>query len=112
MKERLIVTGEYLFEGFDKAGAKVLEERFHNIETAGFYNALFNFLDYSGQAAETLNVTHIATGDGTSAAVEANTQLQNERFRKQITSKTKSAHQVVYKLSLLGDESNFTIREI
>ncbi len=112
--EMMKATGEYRIEGFDKNGAKVDDRTFKNVLTQEFFTRIFKFLNQGISAPEVdaLNLTHMATGTGTTTPSKSDTALGAEAFRKAISSKTYSANKFTCKLSLDTSESNFTITEI
>lgn len=108
------VTGKYRVEGFDLNDKKIYDKTFHNIVVQSFFTGVFKFLNQaiSGPDVDSLNLTHMATGTGTTTPSKSDTSLANEQFRKQLSSKAYSADTFTCKLSLLPSESNFTITEI
>jgi hypothetical protein len=96
--------GQYVFEWED--GRK---EVFDNVIVQNFFDGLFDALNGS---ACNLQITHMATGDGTSSALKADTALENEIFRKAISSKSFTSTKAIFKLSLAASESAFNIKEI
>lgn len=114
MQDTMIVKGDYRFEGFDIHEKKVSDKTFHNVLTQLYFTGIMKFLNEAidSPAVSDLNLTHMATGTGTTTALRSDTLLVTETFRKEITSKTKSASKFVCKLTLAPSESNFTITEI
>ena len=114
MKDIISASGEYRVEGFDRAGNKVSDQVFHNVLTQGFFTAIFQLLNQaiSAPAVDSLNLTHTATGNGTTPCLKADTAMESEQFRKQISSKSYSATKFTCKTSLDTTESNFTITEL
>jgi len=113
MNDKIKINGYYLFEGFDLNGKKVFEKEFENTITNNLFSTVINFFDNSsGQPNDVLNVSHIALGLGTTNAVKTDTILEYEQFRKQISTKSRTVNQFTYKLSLIGEEANFNIREV
>jgi len=101
--------GEYKFEGFDLNGKKVFDKTYKNVLVQNYFNEIFAMLNGDAVALE---LTHIATGDGVTAPLKANVALENELFRKAISSKSITATQFILKLSIAASESVFTIKEI
>ena len=110
----LKATGEYRVEGFDLSGNKVSDQTFKNVLTQGFFTGIFQFLNQAVSAPDvaSLNLSHMATGTGTTPASKSDTAMQTEVFRKAISSKTYTTKKFICKLSLDTSESNFTITEL
>jgi hypothetical protein len=113
MKDKLRIKGVWTFDGYEN-GVFVGRYKKENIIVQGFYDLLWQFLreDVDGPAVSDLNLTHMATGDGTTPAAIADTLLENELFRKSIASRTYTDDTFTCKLSLATSESNFDIREV
>lgn len=109
MKDNIKIYGEYNFIFLDEKGNFLKEENYKNVITQNLFNGLFDALDGTACA---LQLTHIATGDGTASALKADTALGNEIFRKAISSKSFTATKAIFKLSLATSESAFVIKEI
>jgi hypothetical protein len=108
-------AGQYRFEGYDiLTGEKVSDVLFKNVLTQEYFTRIFKFLNQaiSAPLVDDLNLSHMATGTGTNPAMKANTSLQTEAFRKQISSKSYGLTNIVCKLALNPDESNFQIKEV
>lgn len=114
MNEKMTASGEYRFEGFDLQGKKVLDKTFHNVLTQLYFTGIMKLLNQAidSPAAASLNLTHMATGTGTTAAMKSDTKLVTEGFRKDISSKTRQDTKFICKLNLAAGESNYTITEV
>lgn len=113
MDELSMFKGQYIFEEY-REGKLVSVKKFDNVLCQRYFTGIFNFLRQSdtSQAAAYLNITHFATGTGTTAPAKADTQLQTEVFRKSVTTRTQTNTTCVIKTTLAPSESNFTIKEV
>ena len=101
-------SGVYTIEGIDADGKRVFIET-HNVLVQGFFTNVFTLL--SGGAAA-LNITHLAVGSGTNAAMKADTALQTETGRKGVSSMSATATKLTVKTSIAVSELVSTWREI
>jgi len=115
--ETMRMRGKYtIFSENVKTGEKKTET-IHNVLTQPFFDALFGFFDQgiSGQAADSIDLEYIAIGDGTATALRADTTLDNETFRKGVSSKSDTDTKYTCVLSIDAAEGNPTggyIKEI
>src|SRR5574344_577357 len=109
LNEKLTLHGHYTVEGYDADGKLVERHEVDNLLTASLYTMIFNFLNASAQS---VSITHMATGTGTASPSQADTAMGTELFRKAPASKIAGTDTVTCKLILLPAESNGTITEL
>ena len=109
MNEKLTLHGHYTVEGYDADGKLVERHEVDNLLTASLYTMIFNFLNDSAQS---VSITHMATGTGTASPSQADTAMGTELFRKAPASKIAGTNMFTCKLILLPAESNGTITEL
>lgn len=110
MQDILKYKGEYCFEWLDAQGRKTgRKETYKNVLTQGFFDALFDAL--SGNTHD-LEITAMATGTGTNAAMKADIALQTQVFSKGLSSSSTTSTKYIAKMLLATTESNVIIREI
>ena len=109
MNEKLTLHGHYTVEGYDADGKLVERHEVDNLLTASLYTMIFNFLNASAQS---VSITHMATGTGTASPSQADTAMGTELFRKAPASKIAGTNMFTCKLILLPAESNGTITEL
>lgn len=115
--ESIKAVGIYKFEAYN---AKTLERiprldmTYKNILVQGFFTTVFEFLDQAISAPNVadLNLSHFATGTGTTTPMKSDTSLETEYFRKAISVKSFGSTSFVCKTVLGPTESNTTIREV
>lgn len=117
MTEGMQLKGKYVIEARDAETNKLLQVwRFDNQLTSinqTLRTAMLTGTAGSTYAADMFEIKYFAFGDGTNPATAADTQLQNELFRKQVTQvQTTSAGVVQSIVSLTIGEANFNITEI
>jgi len=88
-----------------------------NVLTQGFFDSIFAFLDQgvTGQDADVIDLNYFAYGEGTTTALRADTLLEDEIFRKLISSKSNTTTKYKCVLSVATSEGNPTggyIKEI
>lgn len=90
MIESLKPKGVYTIEYQDILTGKTIKVEKHNVIVQGFVSALWDFLDYTAQtpSANVLDLTYFAIGEGSTAALRTDTELETEYFRKAITQKS------------------------
>lgn len=117
INEGIKAVGIYKFEAYN---AKTLERipkldrTYRNILVQGFFTTVFEFLNQAISAPNVadLNLSHFATGTGTTTPMKSDTALETEYFRKAISVKSFGSTSFVCKTILGPTESNITIREI
>src|SRR5574344_250984 len=109
LNEKLTLHGHYTIEGYDADGKLVERHEVDNILTSALYTMIFNFLNASAQS---VSITHMATGTGTVSPSQSDTAMGAELFRKAPASKIAGTDTVTCKLILLPAESNGTITEL
>ena len=109
MNEKLKLHGHYTIEGYDADGELVERHEVDNLLTASLYTMIFNFLNASAQS---VSITHMATGTGTASPSQSDTSMSAELFRKAPASKIAGTDTVTCKMILLPAESNGTITEL
>ena len=114
LNDKLTLHGHYTVEGYDANGKLVERHEVDNLITTALYAKIFGFLNYgmTSQSADTLNITHMATGTGTASPSQADTAMGTELFRKAPASKIAGTNMFTCKLILLPAESNGTITEL
>ena len=111
LNEKLTLHGHYTVEGYDADGNLVERHEVDNLLTASLYRMVFDFLN-NGSSAQTVNITHLATGTGTVSPSQSDTTMGTELFRKAPASKIAGTDTVTCKMILLPSESNGTITEL
>src|SRR5574344_576813 len=111
LNEKLTLHGHYTVEGYDADGKLVERHEVGNLLTASLYRMVFDFLN-NGSSAQSVNITHMATGTGTASPSQADTAMGTELFRKALASKIAGTDTVTCKMILLPSESNGTITEL
>lgn len=108
MKEILKLHGLYVIESFDAQGNLLSKVEKKNLVTQNMFTGFFKFLNQAldAPAIDSLNLTHIAIGTGTNAALKTDTLLQTETFRKALASKTYNSETFVSKTSIQAAEGN------
>jgi len=109
LNEKLTLHGHYTVEGYDADGKLVERHEVDNLLTASLYTMIFNFLNDSAQS---VSITHMATGTGTASPSQSDTAMGTELFRKAPASKIAGTDTVTCKMILLPAESNGTITEL
>ena len=106
--------GIYKIDAYDCLYRLVWTKEYENIIVQNFYDAIWAYLnaDTDSPAADDIELNYFATGDGETIANISDTTLENEIFRKQITSKSYTDSMFTCKLFLGAVESNFNIKEI
>lgn len=106
--ERLQVHGAYEIEAINTATGERVTHRTSNIVVQGFYDALFEFLNYSSDSpdADVIDLTQIRLGTGTTAPTRNDTALEAEYFSKDITSKSYTDTTFTARLSIGAPEGN------
>lgn len=116
MKDSIYAHGIYQFEAFHRDGARAPEydATISNVVTQGWYTAVMKFMNQalSNPGISDLNLTHMAFGTGTTAALRSDISLSVEGFRKALSSKSFKGSKFTCKLALATSEANFTITEV
>jgi hypothetical protein len=105
MRDFIKAKGVYEFKNLD-TGEIIKKE---NVVCQNFFTPTFEAMKNNTSA---LDVLSFATGDGTTSALKSDTALDNEIFRKNITSITSDSTKVTIKTTLATSESNFNIKEV
>lgn len=116
IKEQSGFRGEYLIEVIDTLTGKKESHRLDNTLTAINQNIHLKMLlgDTTGFNFNDLDIKYFGFGTGTTPENPAQTQLVNETYRKQVTSKSfaPGTNYLESIVSLGSSEANFNIREI
>ena len=117
-QEKQLYKGYFEIELFDVLTkncvyrTKILENTLTEVNRQ-YRQAMLNGTATSqGFTIEDLTIRYFAVGDGSTLATVNDTQLENERFRKLLTSVTTSGIDVSSTTVFLSNEANFRIREI
>jgi len=96
-----------------ETGKKTILEK-HNLITQLLYNKLFGFMNADNVPIDcnSLNITHLALGTGTTAVTSADTKLAAELFRKGYTTKTQGLASFQTKVIIAPAEAVGNIKEI
>ena len=96
-----------------ETGEKKVSE-FHNLIMQAVYNKLFGFMnsDTVPIDCDSLNITHLALGTGTTAATSADTKLATEIYRKAYTAKTQGLASFQTKVIIAPADAVGYIKEI
>lgn len=100
------VKGAYIVENVDTGEKRT----YHNVITQNWFTNVFKAIN--GDPTADLIITSLATGDGLTPALKTNTELENELFRKNVTSISYTSTFIKITTLLAITESNFQIKEI
>jgi hypothetical protein len=117
------LVGRYTVQGYDENwnpaefecnGQMVSTYRGKNVLTQLLFTGFFKFLNAvtDTPAYDDLNITHLAVGTGTTAPAKTDTTLENEYFRKAVSSKSYTDDIFTAKMLMGTTEGNTTITEI
>ncbi len=109
--------GVFEYELLDAATGEVLKRETVNNLLTNFARTRYLKLlagHTSGLKIDDLKIRYMAFGDGTAAAAHSDTKLAHERYRQQITAKTRLSDRLrtMVSVSPYISASNFRIREI
>lgn len=115
VSNRLKAVGKYqLWDGGELIDGKMVGGRLiketHNMILDGFYNNITNGL--MGNATTSREFGYFVLGTGTTAVSESDTELVNQVFIKQETSKSVNGKIFVALCQLNTDEANYSIKEV
>lgn len=117
-KEQFVMKGYFILQAVDAdtneviGQTEILENTLTTINRTYRQAMLDGRFTSLGLSIDALEIQFIGLGIGTTASAETDTQLENETFRKQITSIESNAENTVTILQLIPSEANFRIREI
>lgn len=96
-----------------ETGEKKVSE-FHNLIMQAVYDKLFGFMNADNVPIDcnSLNITHLSLGTGTTAVTSADTKLAAELFRKGYTTKTQGLASFQTKVVIAPSEAVGNIKEI
>lgn len=115
--DRLYIDGWFVFQAVDiNTGKIVFKKAWKNLIMEVLRNYHLSMLDgtFNTQGFDPLDlqIKYIALGDGTTAPTTADTQLENERFRRPISNLIRGSDNVTTITSFLSSQANFRIREV
>lgn len=110
MNEKLSFKGFYRIKIVNLETGKVLEDCIHNVVCQGFFDGVWAFLNEAidSPSVDALNLTYFAVGDGTTPAMRADTVLENETFRKALSTKSYIDTKFTAKVVIGASEGNPT----
>ena len=96
-----------------ETGKKTILEK-HNLITQLLYNKLFGFMNADNVPIDcnSLNITHLALGTGTTSVTSTDTKLAAELFRKGYTTKIQGIASFQTKVIIAPPEAVGNIKEI